>query len=82
MRIIRVSGCHDCDRCDKDTLTCNEMILKANIDKDYVLIDWGHITKYYRTKTLPNNCPLEEVDGVILSGSKHLTEMLEEAKLE
>ncbi|KKK55599.1 hypothetical protein LCGC14_3072940, partial [marine sediment metagenome] len=54
MKIIRVSGCHDCtykgdgSLPDKDFWRC--------LHKDNY---WSEITIYVIGKTLPGNCPLE-----------------------
>jgi hypothetical protein len=60
MRIIRVSGCHDCEPYAK----------WANLDDRICLHPkrpdgLSDINSFVKNKTLPDNCPLEEVEGVI-----------------
>jgi len=49
-KIIRVSGCHDCDKAqwfrDEQEYQCH--LLSEDV------------TEYYRGKTLPDDCPLED----------------------
>ncbi len=51
VRIIRVSGCHDCWHC-KSSFMVNDFYCK----KIKMSVD-----KYVETKTLPDNCPLEKI---------------------
>ena len=67
MRIIHITSCFDCDPYKGSGVYCG---------KD------GDISIHYHVhhKTMHEDCPLEDVDGVIINGAKHLTEMLEEAR--
>ncbi len=59
MRIIRVSGCHDCPPDNK------LMVLDEYLGCKKIAIGerggfYLNIEKYMESKTLPDNCPLEE----------------------
>ncbi len=54
MRIIRVTGCHDCDKKKESRAGWKCPILNIMV------------TKYFRDESLPDNCPLEKEIGVIL----------------
>ena len=55
MKIIRVTGCHACPYARQ------QMERYSDIDQYYICFKTGLInTEYYNTKTLPDNCPLEE----------------------
>jgi len=54
-KIIRVTGCHDCDKC-RDLI--GESMRCYNDEDSFVNV--GVITDHYKNKTLPYNCPLED----------------------
>lgn len=55
MRIIRVSGCHDCEYPFYTELIKHNRCKKLTQLRIYDFID-----KYIESKTLPDNCPLEK----------------------
>ena len=55
MKVIRVSGCHDCTYKGDGSLPDEDFWRCLHRD-NY----WAEITIYVIDKTLPDNCPLEE----------------------
>ncbi len=57
-RIIRVDGCHECDR-----------KMQVHLGTEYNCLDkrmeYMNITKYVKNKYMPYNCPLEKVVQII-----------------
>lgn len=56
MRIIRVSGCHDCEYPDEEYLPPYIPCTHPDSPKDF------NICHFIEAKSLPDNCPLEKVD--------------------
>ncbi len=72
MKIIKVSGCHDCDGYAK------QQIARISGDTYWICSNtkakttkWSklpfYIDEYIKAKTLPDNCPLEEDNTVGLT---------------
>ncbi len=61
MKIIRVSGCHDCIPYAKECKS-DEIIYYYCDHPSWLPF---YIGEHMNTKTLPNYCPLEDVAGVI-----------------
>lgn len=57
MKVIRVTGCHDCDKkyVMKGTYPLKVFCHHPDIKSDNDIVD------YYMSKTLPDNCPLDEI---------------------
>ncbi len=56
MKIIRVNGCHDCGAYAEDVGVCGVRCNHPDTPNYY------NVTEYYYSKTLPDNCPLEEIN--------------------
>lgn len=71
MRIIRISGCHDCD---KRGIAVGNNGGKALFPKYWCPKLNTNIMIHFKNKTLPSNCPLEEVEwsGEVLHNCEYL----------
>lgn len=66
-RIIRVNGCHECDKKGSS----QQFLKSGGITTLYWcpfpnIVTDDHVTDFVINKTLPDNCPLEKVEQIIV----------------